>query len=150
MSSTVPSIDCEEYRIIKQNREERTLALRREIRDNVDIQYYNDYCDKIKDPHFHHNTINSVRILVAELENLRDDVDEKNALYDTIHYEFIKTKNYVERMIGVLEGVVDNEKAFVMEIASLKQRQKEEYYDIRRCFLLNFMILIPLFPFFFK
>jgi hypothetical protein len=168
MSSNIPSIDSEEYRIVKENRMARTLAVRRGIRDNIDIQYYNDYCDKLKDMNFDYNPINSIRILVAEMENLRDDIDEKNALHDLIRCQCLKTvtdvidnvtkiNNYVERIFNVVETIVSNEKAFIihqenldMEIASLKQRQKEEYYDIRRYLLLFFLIVIPLFPFFKK
>ena len=95
------------------------------------------------------------------LENLRDDIDEKNVLDDLIHCHCLKTvteiNNYLERIISVVETITSNEKTFlinqnelVMAIASLKKRQNQEYYDMRRYLLLIFMVVIPLFPFFKK
>ena len=98
---------------------------------------------------------------MAELENLRDNIDEKNVLNDLIHCQCLKTvtetNSWVERILNVVETITSNEKTFlinqnelVMAIASLKKRQNQEYYDIRRYLLLIFMIVIPLFPFFKK
>ena len=163
MSSNIPSIDSEEYRIEKENRIKRTLALRREVRDEVEMKHYNRFCDKLKNVSENKDSfkLNPVELFVYLLENLRDNVDEKNVLDDLIHCQCLKTvteiNNYLERIISVVETITSNEKTFlinqnelVMAIASLKKRQNQEYYDIRRYLLLIFMILIPLFPFFKK
>jgi hypothetical protein len=162
MSPTVPSIDSEEYRIEKENRMAKTLAKRREIRDRIELKYYELFCDKVNNiPENLDRFKSELEVVIQLIENLRDDVDEKNELDDLIHCQCLKTvteiNNYLERIISVVETITSNEKAFlinqdtlVMEIASLKKRQNQEYYDIRRYFLLIFMIVVPLFPFFKK
>ena len=142
MSSNIPTIDSEEYRIEKKNRIARTLALRRDTRDRVEMKYYNEFCDKLNNVSENKDRfkLSTVELLVNLVENLRDNVDEKNELNDLIHYQCLQTVTIVAKNVEKLGA----------EIASLKQRQKEEYYDMRRYLLLIFMIVIPLFPFFKK
>ena len=78
MSSTVPSIDSEEYRVEKENRVARTLAKRREIRDRVEQKYYDTFCDKVNNiPENKDRFISNLEISVQLIENLRDDIAGK-------------------------------------------------------------------------